>query len=246
MTICQQSLLLQAIYSQKPDEQFDNEGLAIYQNNLAANAARSLSITYPTITALVGESILFQLAQGFIKTLPLTGGDWAAWGESFPGWLEQHPITEHYPYLADCARLDWTVHSIERAGHVTINTQSFEQLASPDALNGFLQCHEQTRLMTSDYPIVDIYQIHDAGSPSSEQLQYLKQLLQQDQKQTALLWRKNWKAEVKLLSPAEAAWMNAILQEQSLDTAFENNSNFPFDTWLPEAIADQIITGFQI
>ncbi|WP_281648490.1 DNA-binding domain-containing protein [Parendozoicomonas sp. Alg238-R29] len=244
-----QPLLMDAIASQESHSDFDRGGLEIYQRNLLANAARSLSLSYPTVEQLVGEDSFKILSRDFIAVTSPTQGDWAEWGESFPRWLADHSIADMYPYIPDCAALDWQHHQCERAGNTQINTESFQLLAEEEAENGLLLNNSTLKTVTSEYPIFDIWMAHHGVEDLKQKhLAQAKEKLDNKTGQTVLIWRKQWKVHIKRVLAPEKEWVNLIRNRTPLGLALETiqNEPFAFESWLPEAISEHLITEFQL
>ena len=242
-----QAELMAAIQSPEPTQ---SRGLEIYRRNLIANAIRSLSISFPVVLELAGAELFEQLSTGFLKSSPLTAGDWAEWGDSFPEWLNQHPVSDEYPFLADSARLDWLHHQCERAVDPMVDTASFQQLSAPQAGQGFLECNATLTQFYSDYPVVDIWLVHNGDEAERSQwMARAKQKLNHGEGQSALIWRRQWQAQVRESSPGESIWLKQLQQhrpiEEALDATLAEHI-FDFSAWLPDAIALHLVTGFYL
>ena len=93
-------------------------GLQAYRANADASAARALGTAFPTVHALVGDEDFEHLAREFWRAAPPQRGDLGEWGADFAAWLSEHPQLADWPYLGDCARLDWaTTNSATNAPH---------------------------------------------------------------------------------------------------------------------------------
>ncbi|PVZ72381.1 HvfC/BufC N-terminal domain-containing protein [Pelagibaculum spongiae] len=253
-----QSQLMRAIFSGQPDQKFNAKGLAAYQRNLQANAFRALSVSYPTIIQLIGEQALKLLANQFLAEQPPLTGDWAQWGADFPQWIDQHKISQSDAYLADCAQLDWLKHQIEAQADYLLIANSFELLATEDAISGHFICNPSLTTLHSDFPIVDIYQAHLAKeitandiAPDEVLIQSAKKKLASGAKQNILIWRKQWQVQVAEIDIEYHYWLELLQQQLSLgelltefDKKYPNPKYFSFQQWLPDAIEKQIIIGF--
>lgn len=242
----QQQHLVDAIWSTN-NHTFDAKSLSIYRGNLKANANRSLSITYPTIKALVGETCFSALVEKFIELHPLALGDWGLWGQAFPAWLTQQPSLSTYPYLMDCAALDWQCHLVERAANhdptpltIALTQDNLDKVR--------LQFAVGTQMIHSNYPIVDIWQAHQTNDPALkvELLALSRQKLTAKQGQIALLWRPKWKAMVRQTEQLESDWLAIALANHNLADSLQllNNNDFSLIGWLPTAFTEGLVCGY--
>ncbi|MEH6357825.1 MAG: DNA-binding domain-containing protein [Pseudomonadales bacterium] len=244
-----QSALVSAIYGHSSDQIFDTNGLTVYQNSLAANADRALAISFPTIQQLVGEQGFSHLSNAFLHDFPLIRGDWGEWGREFPAWLEANEQLQDYPYFSDCAQLDWCCHVSERATDETLDVESLGLLADGHAYQLKLRCSSSVKLVTSAYPIVDIWNAHHLyegeAQTAEHALALAAQNLAQQAAQNALVWRPQWKAQVRAISTAEILWYHLLQQGESIGAALDelHDSDFSFESWLPDALSQGIVCG---
>ncbi|HJV63210.1 MAG TPA: putative DNA-binding domain-containing protein, partial [Albitalea sp.] len=82
-------------------------GLRAYRANADASAARAMASAFPTVQMLIGEEDFAQLAREFWRAAPPLRGDLGEWGDGLADWIASHAQLAAWPYLADCARLDW-------------------------------------------------------------------------------------------------------------------------------------------
>ena len=250
----EQNSLFSAILGISNHEKFDQKGLDVYQRNQQANASRALSISFPVVYQLLGEELFSMLSQQFLQcSIPETG-DWAEWGRDFPDWLKNHDIIHDLPYISDCAKLDWLHHQCERAENPELLPDSFQDLASPDAALGHLICNSTATVVSFDFPVVDIWLAHNL--PEGERAEWMamaREKLADNQKQTALIWRRQWQVQVRSINDSEKQWLEYVETGEALESAINKlsadiNSRklepFAFDQWLPGAIESHLTTGF--
>lgn len=250
-----QSCLISAIYngnnSCNDSVNFESQGLAAYQRSLAANAKRALAISYPTIAQLVGDGFS-ALSREFLQHHPLTGGDWGEWGGELPAWLANKAELADYPYLSDCAQLDWLCHHSERAANVALDLDSLALLADGDAYQFNVVLASGTFLLDSQHPVVDIWNAHQASNQNNEQAGELFKLAAQSiaeqQAQTALVWRPQWKAQVQAIDATEFLWLQQLLAGQPLGSALDkvSHTDFNFESWLPAALQKGLFCGIAL
>lgn len=243
-----QQELVSAIWS-KNNLGFDARSLEIYRANLSANAIRSLSITYPTIKSLVGEMFFSAMVDKFIENHPLHHGDWGVWGHDFPEWLNQQQSLSSYPYLMDCAKLDWICHIVER--EEANYTEVLKNELLPQQLESVrLQYATGSQIIRSDYPIADIWLAHHTTDPTfkTEFMESSRQKLLKKEGQNVLIWRPKWKSKVCAVSAVDADWIEFTMAGNRLTDAlqFVANTDFSLIDWLPRAFSEQLVYGFKV
>jgi hypothetical protein len=226
-------------------------GLEAYRGNGAANAARALEAAYPTICALIGADEFKQLARELWSDQPPVHGDLAQWGESLAAYLDAHPALSSWPYLGDCARLDWAVHRCERATDVQFDAPSIARLGDTDPQRLHLKLRPGSTVLVSRWPVVAIHQAHRDGA-APDALATARDALRSDVAESALVCRSGWRAQVHCIDVATAIWTQRLLAGDSLavalDAVSDASATAPFDLsgWLTTALAAGWLQGITI
>lgn len=251
----EQKRLLNAIWQQESgkshDSEFSSQGLNIYRRNLMANASRSLSISFTTIFELLDWDVSALLVTDFLKTSPPTQGDWAQWGENFPSFIASTELGNQYPYLADCALLDWKIHQALHGYDQVLEQASLQRLADTEPENMTCQFNSNVALINSDYPIADIFDAHhDADDHQRDKAMHRAQqrLAEEPNQQCYLVYRQAFQPMVKVLLRSQAIFIEHLLAEQSLASALDSvsaDNEFSFEQWLIQAIEDNLIICFK-
>ena len=217
-------------------------GLQAYRGNGAANGARALAAVYPTVCALVGAADFEQLARELWAALPPVCGDLAQWGESLSATLDAHPALADWPYLGDCARLDWAVHQCERAADASVDAASLARLGDTDPQRLRLQLRPGLAVLVSRWPVVTIYEAHrEASAP--EALATARDALRSGVAESAVVCRVGWRAQPHRIDSTTVTWMRRLLAGDSLtealDAVAQPSNAAPFDlaAWLHTALA---------
>ena len=240
-----QTQLFEAIWDGS-DKAFNEHGLNIYRQNLVMNAERALSITYPTVVQLVGDEFFSLLVRDFIHYEKLSEGDWGMWGKTFPEWVEKNESLLIYPYISDCAKLDWLCHKAERDSNEQIKSEIEISNEKDLSLLSIRYC-AGTSVLTSDYPIVDIYLAHQTENAPDRQnlMMQAKQKLSEGIGQNALIWRPHWRALVREVNTYESNWLIKTFEGHSISSALKTvSATFNFENWLHQSISDGLVTGF--
>jgi len=255
--IDQQQALVAAIFQQGNEavraencSQFEVRGLAIYQKNLLASATRALQISFPTVLQLIGEDAFEYATQQLLNTSPPSHGDWGLWGQDFPKVLNSIEVLQSYPFVPDSARLDFSLHKLARQCDQTVKLDSFNLLADWPLDKLKLVLNTNLVMMSSDFPVVDMYRLHDEKKKENHDNSLhliVQQKLQNGTGQKALLYRPQYKAQVRELDEAEYYWLTLIQLGVSIGTAMDAMASkgfedFFLEKWLSQAIQDRLIT----
>ena len=193
------------------------ERFRIYRNNFYHGLSQQLAEAYPVVRRLVGDAFFFAAARAFLEVHAPRTRSLALFGGEFPGFLRGFPPAASLPYLPDVARL-------ERAWLEALHATDAAPLA-PAALTGQGQAlakarfgaHPAARIVSSNYPIVDLWLANQPeAEPGSRSFEAIAQ--------SALITRPQLHVEVRVLSPAQAAFGSSLFVGEDVVTAYERAS----------------------
>ncbi|WP_396267530.1 putative DNA-binding domain-containing protein [Ideonella sp.] len=222
-------------------------GLRAYRANGLAVAHRALMAAYPSVAAMIGEEAMQVLARDLWWRAPPTLGDLGRWGGGLADWLAGFEPLADYPWLPDCARLDWAVHCAATLADVPQGVEDLHLLAEvdPEQLSlvlvpGLVQVH-------SLWPLAELRQAHLAAEPDPE---VIAQLLSPDHPLAGvtLVWRQGWQTRAGTVTSSEAQFMQGLAEGQSLALALEGaqDTDFDFQSWLLRALGDAWLCRVQL
>jgi len=162
------------------------------------------------VQALLGEEAPAILARQLWQHHPPRLGDLACWGQDLPAWMAALPELRDWPYLPDCARLDWARHTAELALDVAFEPESLALLGQADPAQLTLHLRPGLSVLTCGWPVVAIWEAHQGPEPA---LDALSAALAEARAETAVVWRTHWRAEVASLPEAMSGWMHALASE---------------------------------
>lgn len=246
--IAEQQALLKVILSPKAGDSFegyDFDGIRLepYRRGLKANAARALEVTFPTVHTLIGAQNFETLAAEYLQYDPPTAGDWGLWGAQLSTFLPTIDALKDYPFLGDCAALDWQCHVAEREQDQQLKAESLALLEqAPDSI--YLLLGMGLKVIHSNFPIIDIYRAHQ-GESDTDWMAQAREKLSTGQGQTALVWRQKWKALVEPCDDTLAQWFTLLENHHSLGRCLDEmeKTDFAFENWLPLAIEKGWVLG---
>ncbi|MEO8152691.1 MAG: DNA-binding domain-containing protein [Rhizobacter sp.] len=232
---------LQGWLSHPPER--TQRGMQAYQANAGASAERSLSSTFPTVQALMGEESFAAMARAFWHARPPERGDLACFGEALPAFIADSEQLADVPYLADSARLDWLLAQAERDVDVQADMVSLNLMAELDPAEIRLQLAPGSAVLASAYPVVSVWRAHQPGEDATSHWAHARKTLAAGvgvgigERAWVWVWRAGWRATVRDMDAVTARWMQSLLRGDTLATALdEADESFDFEPWLVEAL----------
>ncbi|MBI3433184.1 MAG: putative DNA-binding domain-containing protein [Hydrogenophilales bacterium] len=213
-------------------------GLAAYRGNGRAHARNALRVQFPSLLAMLGAETFDALCFSYWRACPPRRGDLAWIGEALPAYIETLETLAEWPWLADCARLDWAVWQMSGAPPAKFSEDDLRRLidGNPAALT--LKLSPGVHRLPSAWPIASLYDTHRQAHPDWEAA---AQAIAQARAQTAWVWRPHGDlAATPVVEPLDAAtdrWIAALGAGQTLDLALDSAGEaFDFTAWLERAI----------
>jgi len=246
-TLSLQQRLLHALHDHRDETMNCAPGLAVYRRNMAANAARVLGISFPPLRGLLGEPALPALALGYLRAHGRKVFDWGQWGEALASWLAEQPVARQYPYLADCARLDWLMHLAGRSSPQAFTADAFAVPAGGSLLRLAPHFAAGTARLDSAFPVVSICRAHQQN-PTAPDLSIARHRLQRGEGESALVWQRGGMAALHAVQPPERVWLRFLDSPQvSIGDAldWQRAGDTPFEQWLDHAIREQLVVGLR-
>ncbi len=220
-----------------PGRKATTAGMWIYRANAHALAERALVSAFPTLRALLGADDFRHMAREFWHAVPPQRGDIAEWGGDLPDWLRAHPGFAEWPYLGDCAELDWLRHSCERAADAGCDVASLALLESHDSGRLRLVLCPGMALLDSRWPVATLYAAHHAQGPG---FGAARDAIAAGRGEIVLIARRGWRAEVQCIDAPTCAWTRDLLAGAPLGDALARAaSEFDFTAWLIRALAQE-------
>ena len=213
-------------------------GLAAYRGNGLGHARNALRVQFPTLLAMLGDEAFDTLCSHYWRACPPRRGDLAWVGEELADFIETLPTLDAWPWLGDCARLDWALWQTAGAAPAGLNEADLSRLAAGDPQQLRLRLADGVRLVPSIWPVVTLYLAHHEADPDWA---VVAQMLQCQQAQTALIWRQPVNAltglPVQAIDAMTERWTTALGQGMSLDAALDAVGDaFDFAAWLDQAV----------
>jgi hypothetical protein len=209
-----------AIFEQHavPEEICDGEFSAaervqIYRRNTVVTLTEALAACYPTVQSLVGEEFFSQTAEQYIRSYPPTSGNVHDFGSALATFLARFTPAQALAYLPDVARLEWARQLSYHADDAPALEMQTLQAVPPADLEALrFEQHPATRLISSAYPIFDIWQLHQSNEPQATVDLGVGG-------QHVRVFRDHLKVDIELLGPAEYLWLQSLADGRAFGEA---------------------------
>lgn len=219
------------------------KGLRIYQNNLRLTAAQVLSLSYPVIEQMLGQQAIRVLSRTLLLQELPDSGNWADWGGQLASLINSSPLSEDHPYLADTARLEWSLHQAAIEEATVLDTESLSILTKKDLSDVYLHLSPTLHLLRSPYAVDELWRLHkqpeneQAEAPDSASI--FRTLMQSQTNHYIVIYQKDHLPCCERLSPEEFYWIKAIKAGDSLDSLLSSHPDIDFSQWLTRSIKQQ-------
>ena len=220
------------------------QGLGIYRGNGKANAARAIAAAYPVVGKIVGAEFFSGLASEYQSRFPSADGDLNEYGNAFAAFLADFPPAREIPYLADVARLEWRVHRAHYAADPgTFDPAQLACVPAEQQLQLRPRLHPACHVLPSAYPIARIWEVHQDSFNGEFEVEFAGNAA------IALVFRPRFRVEVAQIDDAQAAFLQAALDGQTLDAALvaaqSCDALFDLGRSLSEWVQSAVIVDFK-
>jgi hypothetical protein len=149
----QQTLRAQLLGEGLPPDRASALRVAIYRNTCLSTLVNALRLSFPAVQRLVGAEFFDGGAREFIRRHPPASAWLNDYGAGFAGFLSAFAAAGTLPYLADVARLEW---SVNRALHADdapgLDLARLALLAESDRSRVSFTAHPGLSLLRLEFP----------------------------------------------------------------------------------------------
>ena len=218
--------------------------LALYRGNLAATATKALAAAYPVVAALVGAEFFGALAHAYVRARPSHDGDLNRFGGQLGEFLDDFPHAAQLPYLADMARLEWTVHRAHYAADaVPVTAQQLGELAPAQLEVARLRLHDACVPVRSDWAVVSLWLAHQPAPANDFPADMAVQ-------EDGVVARSGWRVQVVPLGAGAYAALTVLRTGgafgAALDAAFDVDGDFDVAAQLRLWLDLQLIVAIEL
>ncbi len=195
-----------------PDGLPDQRRFAVYRNNVTVSLTEALAATFRAVTALTGEEFFKAMAREYVRMSPPRSQLLMHYGEDFPSFIEGFPPAAGLPFLGDVARLDRAWLAAYHAADVPpLDVAALAAVPHDQLPLVRFKAQPATALVTSAYPVVNLWQAARSGDASAR--------IDPDLSQTALVTRPDIEVKVAPLRHGEAECIASLIAGETLGQA---------------------------
>lgn len=217
-------------------------GLQAYRANASAAAERALATAYPTVQAMLGDEDFARLAREHWREVPAVQGDLGEWGGGLAAWIEAHAGLADWPWLADCARVDWARHRCERAADGALDAGSLNRLGDADPMQLHVVFADGFALVESRWPVATIHRAHRGGEDDA--FASARAAIAQGLGESVVVARVGLRGEVGAVDAIDAGFVRGLLAGETLGVALARaDAAFDFSAWLTRALQSSWLKG---
>ena len=219
--------------------------LAIHRHHHVASLTAALQATFPVVRRLVGDGFFRYLAHEFIRAHPPAQPCLFAFGEALASFVASFPACESLPYLADVARLEW---SMNRAAHaddaVPLDVSTLRTLDPGDLDDLTLRFAPSVVLLTSAWPVDAIWRANQPEADPDATVDAGTGPVRLE------IRRIGDDVVMRRLGDGEFTFRRALLDGESLHaaatTAATHDIHFDLARALCDLVDDSVLTGYRI
>jgi hypothetical protein len=217
--------------------------IAVYRGTVTANYRGVLGATYRVVQQLVGAPFFNVAVDTYVRAHPSAGGDLNVYGDRFGEFLASYPHATEFAYLADVAQLEWAVDEAHRAADALGGPEeilaALAIVPAEDVAAQRFVLDPSCRFVTSPYPVLRIWQVHQASFSGEVAVEFGKGT-------DWLLVRREVQAVViERLTAADFAFLRAVHDGDDLATALDialaAEATFDLGTTLTQAISNRTL-----
>ncbi|MBL0319572.1 MAG: putative DNA-binding domain-containing protein [Alphaproteobacteria bacterium] len=220
--------------------------LSVYRNNVFQALINALVLTFPVVVQLVDERFFRYAAREYVLRHPSMSGNLEEYGREFPDFLRDFRPVAHLPYLEDVARLEWAYLRSYQAKNVPpINIENLQLLPEQFYEKLCFGIHPGAFIIRSDFPVLQLWQqVLDRPDDVDIDLN--------TGNESILIHRQGIDVKLKIISVAEALFLDSIMKGQTLLEAYDialkkcDNRGFDLIAAIADAIRDHIFVSYTV
>lgn len=219
--------------------------LQVYRNNIHTSLGGALQAVYPVVTQLVGTGFFAYAADNYLRRHPSRSGNLHDFGREFADFLSTFPAAMKLAYLPQVAQLEWAWHcAFHGADHAPLAPATLSTV--PAELYGAIvfALHPTARLVKSDYPVLRLWQMHQANGGQDQQVDLAAG------GDRLLVIRPQQRVEIVPLGRGEYILLHSLAQGKSLaeacDAALCQEPDFDLVGILQKHVQHATLVGFQV
>ncbi|MGB3726107.1 MAG: putative DNA-binding domain-containing protein [Glaciecola sp.] len=248
-----QTQILDEVFRQGEQNPTVLPALSVYKNNYIESAIRALSISYPTVLAILEENNFRKLASLYIQNMPKTCFDWADYGASLSEFIFDVEALESMPFLPEIAQLDWLLMHAERAADKPFDAASFERLQTQTPERLRFVAAPGLQVIKALFPVLEIYEgVHNPSITQYADKKHAHTVhtnnliniaIKRAEYRSIVVWREQYKARFEYSDDSAVEAFEKLLAEHSIADVLASfgEDQTAMSTWLQSHIASRKI-----
>ena len=136
-----------------------NIRLKIYSDAYQSRLVEALASNYPILQTYLGDEHFEELSHAYINKYPSHFRSIRWFGDQLEHFLMEHPDYHTFPYLAELAKLEWTMTlTFDAADSCLVEIEDMMNLSPESWVDMRLIAHPSTRLVNFSWNVVQIWQ----------------------------------------------------------------------------------------
>lgn len=195
--------------------------LQIYHNSTYIGLIDALIAVFPVIHRLVGDEFFRYMARAYMQAHPPASGNLHDFGDQFATFISGFAPASELIYLPDVARLEWAYHAVFHAAECAyLDVSGLHQLSEQQYEQLTFRLNPASRLLTSDYPVLAIWQANQADSPEENSVEENRVELDAGGSKILVI-RRNRQVEFESLCDGEYSFLQALATGKNFSMACE-------------------------
>ena len=176
---------------------------------------------FAAVCAVIGEAAFHNLITDYLLVHPSSHFSLRYVGRHLPAFVSTHPLGAQWPYLADLARLEWTIlEAFDAADAQPLDAEALAAVPQERWPDLRFTLTPSLCLLDVDWPVHEIWRQTQVGETPAEP---------QPAATCLRVWRPEWRVFHRQMDPAEAAALRAVQQETAFAEVCEQIAAFVSD-----------------
>lgn len=212
----------------------------VYRNNVMASLINAVAARYPVVRKLLWDDAFDRIARLYVTAEPPRSPVLLVYGESFPEFLRKIGEGSAAEYLADIAELEAArTRAYHAADAKPVAKDAFANLPADRLADLRLELHPSVVLLRSRFPVVSVWEANLYANDNT---------IRDWRQESALIARPDLNVEVHRLSAGTYAFLDALLDGQTISSALEramaSSAGFDVAEGIATLISADIVVGF--
>lgn len=163
----QTQLFAQILHPQPNSGPFDEYGVQVHRDTVRHGLVSALRSAYPVLDQALGEDCFTRLALDFALRHPPREPWLHSYGEGLSEFIAHTPLSGHWPWLSDVARLEWARHSAYFAPDHSALSATQIAACGEEWMSRRLQAHPSLQCLRLSWAVLPFWQAHQSPLSAS-------------------------------------------------------------------------------